>query len=262
MKGVNSMEKYTAIIADVDRRVLREVKNIVDGTEFIKVIDIAFDGNTALSKVIQKKPDILIMNISLSYIEPIGLIEKIRETEGIQDMILIVLMPGRNDFVIKKANDAGADFCFIHPFDENVFKLRLQSILAAKKANASTMQVGGESILLFQITSMMNAIGISTQNKGFQYLRYAIYLAVKNPELLDMVTKCIYPSVARKYDSTPVCVERDIRHVIERAWSKGNMEEINALFGYSIDADRGKPTNSAFIATIADKIKTINEKVD
>ena len=107
------------------------------------------------------------------------------------------------------------------------------------------------------VTDMIHEIGVPAHIKGYQYLREAIILSVNNNEMLNSITKLLYPSIARKYDTTPSRVERAIRHAIEVAWSRGRMETLDSLFGYTINTGKGKPTNSEFIALIADKIRLI-----
>lgn len=254
-------EKYTAVLAEMEPKESDSLQHIAESADILQVVGSAKDGQSAFDMATQKRPDVVMMEMCLPKLDSIALVEKLREDERTKYSRIIVFMPVSSDFAVRKLTEAGADFCFIRPVNTNTFNKRLQEIISKDDSMHGRLR-STDDIYMYQITSIMNSLGISAQNKGFQYLRYAIFLALKDETVLREVTERIYAQVAKKYASNAVCVERNMRHSIETAWSKGNIEVIYEFFGYSVDENRGKPTNTAFIATVADRIRTINNNVD
>lgn len=154
--------------------------------------------------------------------------------------------------------EKGASYIVLQPFDVNVLAQRILQLtgFAAKNAAkpASIAPTPGQSLEVM-VTEVIHQIGVPAHIKGYHYLRESIILSVENPEMINSVTKLLYPTVAKKFETTPSRVERAIRHAIEVAWDRGDLDTLNSYFGYTIHNSRGKPTNSEFIAMIADKLR-------
>ena len=163
--------------------------------------------------------------------------------------------------VTEEAFELGASYYILKPFDrKSVIRKVKQAKEKRRSANAAYVSMDKKSDLTMHdleviITNMIHEIGVPAHIKGYQYLREAIMMSVQDIEMLNSITKILYPTIAKKFQTTPSRVERAIRHAIEVAWSRGRMETLDALFGYTINTGKGKPTNSEFIALIADKIR-------
>ena len=150
--------------------------------------------------------------------------------------------------------DAGADYYMLRPFDAETLVSKVLSVYNDKLAGKRNT-LADESDIECVVTEIIHQIGIPAHIKGYHYLRTAIILSVDDPEMINCITKLLYPTVARMYDTTPSRVERAIRHAIEIAWDRGDVDTLNGYFGYTIHTSRGKPTNSEFVALIADKLR-------
>lgn len=254
------MEYTTKIlIADEnkeERRTLRE--NLFKaGYHFIEE---AANGEEAVSKIGHFHPDIAIIDVWLSKIDGIGVIRNCSSFNFSPDKkpayILVSLAANTTMFV--EATNAGADLCLLKPFD---FPSLFEHIRSFSRLRASgAMQSGtrdNKSVpdIETQVTKIIHQIGVPAHIKGYQYLRTAILMTIADSDVINSVTKVLYPSVAKKYATTTSRVERAIRHAIEVAWDRGDVDVLNSYFGYTIQNNRGKPTNSEFIAMIADNLR-------
>ena len=252
------MELKRILIADESadqRRALRESLQKAGYTE----IEEATNGEEALIKIDRTLPDAVIVDLWLSRIDGIGVI---RNGHGLHPekppiFILVSLISNQNIFV--EATHAGADYCFLKPYDCHALIEELEH-LAAKRAEAEDKsllipQTAENHEIETQVTKIIHQIGIPAHIKGYQYLRTAILMTIREGEIINSVTKILYPSVAKKYQTTTSRVERAIRHAIEVAWDRGDIDTLNSFFGYTVQNNRGKPTNSEFIAMIADNLR-------
>ncbi len=210
------------------------------------------DGTQVIAKIKVNEPDILIMDAFMLHIDALGVMKHLNDMR-LKSKPLIVVMSGvDNPRFEKEVLSSGADYYFLKPFDIEVMAQRLMQM-----SNWSGDTSGGKSASNIEITisDIMHQIGVPAHIKGYQYLRYAITLSVENPEMISSVTKVLYPEVAKKFSTTASRVERAIRHAIEVAWDRGDVDVLSSYFGYTIQSSRGKPTNSEFIAMIADKLR-------
>jgi two-component system response regulator (stage 0 sporulation protein A) len=191
----------------------------------------------------------------------LGVLERIRQDDSIQKMpnIIVVSAIGKQQ-VTEDAFDLGADYFIMKPFDKNTVLQRIKRtkhrvVLHNMQSENERTGKKDEITLEADVTAMIHEIGVPAHIKGYQYLRDAIVMSVLDMEMLNSITKVLYPTIAKKYNTTTSRVERAIRHAIEVAWSRGKMDTIDALFGYTINHGKGKPTNSEFIALITDKIR-------
>ena len=224
-------------------------------------IEEATNGEEALIKIDRTQPDVVIVDLWLSRIDGIGVIrnaKSLRFPSGkIPIFILVSLISNHNIFV--EASNAGADYCILKPYDCKALIEKIEAIGNEKrkeqpKSEAATPDDSDHEIET-QVTKIIHQIGIPAHIKGYQYLRTAILLTIRDNEIINSVTKILYPSVAKKYQTTTSRVERAIRHAIEVAWDRGDVDTLNSYFGYTIQNNRGKPTNSEFIAMIADNLR-------
>ena len=166
------------------------------------------------------------------------------------------MSPVNKHSLLLEASDAGADFCILKPFELSSLISYIQSSVIAKEKRASRPDRLSElPDMEAQVTKIIHQIGVPAHIKGYQYLRCAILMAVDDSDIINSVTKVLYPSVAKKFGTTTSRVERAIRHAIEVAWDRGDVDTLNSYFGYTIQNSRGKPTNSEFIAMIADNLR-------
>lgn len=211
------------------------------------------DGTQVLSKLRANCPDILIMDAFMLHVDALGVMKHINEMKLKNKPILVVLSGVDNPKFEKEVLSAGADYYFLKPFDVEVMAQRLTQMREWSSSSHSGEKSGANLEII--ISDIMHQIGVPAHIKGYQYLRCAIILSIENPENMGSVTKVLYPTVAKKFSTTPSRVERAIRHAIEVAWDRGDVDVLSSYFGYTIQSSRGKPTNSEFIAMIADKLR-------
>lgn len=227
-------------------------------------IEEAANGEEALAKIGRNHPDILIIDIWLSKVDGLSVVRGAKSHSYGQDKAPAIIMtsPISNQSIFVQALEAGADICLIKPINNNNLITHAESLLKSRKGDPSAQSVtrirpDGElqDDIEAQVTRIIHQIGIPAHIKGYQYLRTAILLTINDSEIINSVTKVLYPSVAKKYSTTTSRVERAIRHAIEVAWDRGDVDTLNSFFGYTIQNNRGKPTNSEFIAMIADNLR-------
>ncbi len=229
-------------------------------------MDLSFlpkDGFKIIELIENSRPDIVIMDLFMPRIDAIGIITTIRKNQQIQMPIFMVVSNFSRPTLEKEVISAGAKAFLIKPLNHYDIIERIHQILHRKSSKKENISKINESNILIsegknmeiKITEILHQIGVPAHIKGYQYLRSSIMMSVKNPDIINAVTKQLYPSVAKKFDTTSSRVERAIRHAIEVAWDRGDVDILNSYFGYTIHNSRGKPTNSEFIAMISDKLR-------
>lgn len=224
-------------------------------------IEEATNGEEALIRIGRTHPDIVISDVWLSKIDGIGLIRNVSALDFGPDKApaFIILSMVSNQSIFVEAMNAGAELCLPRPFDfgslskhiERIAENRASTLPSPMKNSPNPADPDIET----QVTQIIHQIGVPAHIKGYQYLRTAILLTIDDSDIINSVTKVLYPSVAKKYSTTTSRVERAIRHAIEVAWDRGDVDTLNSYFGYTIQNNRGKPTNSEFIAMIADNLR-------
>lgn len=269
--------KISVLIADDNKEFCSILNDYLLNQKDVVVTGIANDGREALTLIEAKKPDLVILDIIMPHLDGLGVLEKLN-TMNLEKMPRVIILSAvGQDKITQQAITLGADYYVVKPFDMDIFIKRIREMfntqpLTTNTVNRQTMSsqssiISNNSSISYnepidletEITSIIHEIGVPAHIKGYMYLREAITMVVNDMELLSAVTKELYPSIAKKYNTTASRVERAIRHAIEVAWGRGQIEAINKLFGYTVHNDKGKPTNSEFIAIIADKLRLKNK---
>ena len=244
------MKKLSIILADEDQKVLNDMVKIFTDEEY-EIIATTQDGEELINLIKNNSPDLVVMDIVLKGCDGFKVLEEVKDT----NTNVVVQSALSMDGFINKAISLGAKYYCIKPFDVNTLKERVDDILNTSQNQSSTyFNAKNGSQIEEKITNIFITVGIPAHIKGYQFLREAIKLAIANPEIINSITKKLYPSIAEKYDTSASKVERAIRHAIEVAWNRGKIENINNLFGIKVYSSNEKPTNGEFIALVADKM--------
>ncbi|MCX7923248.1 MAG: sporulation transcription factor Spo0A [Clostridia bacterium] len=259
-------KKIQVVIADDNREFGDILCEYLSNQSDIEVVGVARDGLEAYDLITTKMPDIAVLDIIMPHLDGLGVLEKINITQMSKRPLFIILSAVGQDKITQRALALGAEYYVVKPFDMEVLVSRIRQL---KDANHSqiirpeyTMDIrhthhapSSPRNLEAEVTNIMHEIGVPAHIKGYQYLRDAIMMVVKDLDIINSITKQLYPNIAREYNTTPSRVERAIRHAIEVAWSRGQVDTIDSLFGYTVNIGKGKPTNSEFIAMVADKLR-------
>ncbi|AFS78402.1 stage 0 sporulation protein A [Gottschalkia acidurici 9a] len=259
-------QKIRLLIADDNKDFCNILNEYLSTQEDVEVIGVAKDGLEALELISIKNPDVLILDIIMPHLDGLGVLERLHSTELEKFPKIIILSAVGQDKITQRAINLGADYYVVKPFDFEIFMKRIRQVAGTAPAmieKRKQVQPATQGLVVSQknnsleakITNIIHEIGVPAHIKGYLYLREAITMVVDNMELLSAVTKELYPNIAKKFNTTPSRVERAIRHAIEVAWSRGKVDTINSLFGYTVHTDKGKPTNSEFVAMVADKLR-------
>lgn len=245
------------LIADENSDFRRSCRSNLIGLGF-KRIDEASNGEEALYKIDKLHPDVVLTDVWLSKLDCTQVIRGTALLDFGADAApgFIVYSVVNNGAIFAEATEAGADYCMLRPFDYKQLCDRILRLSSSRKKQGAARR---SPDIETQVTKVIHQIGVPAHIKGYQYLRTAIMMTVEDSDIINSVTKILYPSVAKKYSTTSSRVERAIRHAIEVAWDRGDVETLNSYFGYTIQNNRGKPTNSEFIAMIADNLRLSNK---
>lgn len=259
------MSNINVVIADDNERIRQNLQEIVSRECDMTLVGSASDGMDALSMIRTSHPDVVLLDIIMPKMDGLGVLEEVKKYENLlKKPAFIILTAMGQEEVMEEALGLGANYVLLKPFDSNALGKKIRQIkngkIAANRKDFITLkekteEKDGDYRLEIIVTNIIHEIGVPAHIKGYQYLRDSIIMSVNNMDILNSITKQLYPTIAKMHETTPSRVERAIRHAIEVAWNRGKMDTINELFGYSIQAGKGKPTNSEFIALIADKIR-------
>lgn len=244
------MKRTTVILADEDKNVLDSMIKSFSNEKY-SILAFTQDGEDLIKLVKSLQPDVLVMDIVLQNCDGFKVLESIK-SESCKKIVQSSLSI---DGFINKAISLGANYYCIKPFDIETLKERIDELLSGDtSAGKMFFNSKSKSQIEEKITNIFITVGIPAHIKGYQFLREAIKLAIDNPEIINSITKKLYPTIAEKYDTSASKVERAIRHAIEVAWNRGKIENINNLFGIKVYSSNEKPTNGEFIALVADKM--------
>ena len=245
--------RKTVLLADAGEEFRTMLRNVIEQTEEFAVVGSTGDGTEALKLIEQVKPDLVLMDVVLPGLDGFGLMKRLKLQE--QDGPSVILISAFcSEAVVSEAVELGARYFFPKPFDHETLLDRMRTVCTRQ-----VVQENRPTALKNMVTAVIHEIGVPAHIKGYQYLREAIMIAVGDMDVINAVTKVLYPEVAKRFATTPSRVERAIRHAIEVAWDRGDLETLQKYFGYTVNGAKGKPTNSEFIAMIADRL-TLEQK--
>lgn len=248
-------EKIKVAIADDNRGFSSLIEECLLRQPDIDLVGVAYDGEEILRIIQGKKPDVVVLDMIMPHLDGMGVLEKLNDAGGPKPKIIMLTAFGQES-ITQRVMELGADYYVLKPFNIEVLINRIRQLaIQSQVQRPSTAQNSKNPSVEAIITDIIRDIGIPAHIKGYQYLRDAIMIISGEPDLLGAITKTLYPMIAEKHATTSSRVERAIRHAIEVAWGRGNVDVINKIFGRDAMTDKGKPTNSEFIAIIADKIR-------
>ena len=268
-------EKITVLIADDNQEFSTTLATYLKNQEDMVVVGRAKDGNEALDMVSSLMPDIILLDVIMPHLDGIGVLEQINMIKMNKKPICIMLSAVGQDKITRRAIELGAEYYVVKPFDIDLLITRIRELKNYKPSQTnnfiardreigiaksqyidiSNMSTNKEDNLEALVTNVIHEVGVPAHIKGYKYLREAIIMVVNDIDVINQITKCLYPQIARKFHTTPSRVERAIRHAIEVAWGRGQQDVVENIFGYTVSAAKGKPTNSEFIAMISDKLR-------
>ncbi len=215
------------------------------------------DGKILIESIEKHQPDVVLADVFMPNLDILGVLHELKENLKENAPMVLAMSSFDNPRLEREALSAGASYYFIKPFDTNLLAERIIKLSGWKNNKEPIIKdnVVSDIELEVMVTEIIHQIGVPAHIKGYHYLREAIILSIKNSGIINSVTKLLYPTVAKKHSTTSSRVERAIRHAIEVAWDRGDVDVLNSYFGYTIHNSRGKPTNSEFIAMIADKLR-------
>ena len=248
--------KKTIIIVDDNREFCENLREFLSASDKYEVVGTAYDGKMGYDMVLETKPDLLLTDIVMPVMDGLTLMSRIAANTILAKKPKIIAFSASGyDSIIANATRLGAQYYFLKPFEFEALTDRIDDLLNEKTSHCSNVPISQSKDLETNITMYIQQLGVPAHIKGYQYIRDAIMMVIEDMDAINSITKFLYPTVAKHYNTTSSRVERAIRHAIEVAWDRGNPDILNDLFGYTILSTRGKPTNSEFIAMIADKIR-------
>ena len=267
-------EKITVLIADDNQEFSTTLATYLKNQEDMVVVGRAKDGNEALDMVSSLMPDVLLLDVIMPHLDGIGVLEQMNMIKLNKKPICIMLSAVGQDKVTQRAIELGAEYYVVKPFDIDLLITRTRELKNYKPSSQNNNFISREIGISKQqyidipnnsankeeniealVTNVIHEVGVPAHIKGYQYLREAIIMVINDIDVINQITKCLYPQIANKFHTTPSRVERAIRHAIEVAWGRGEQKTVENIFGYTISAAKGKPTNSEFIAMISDKLR-------
>lgn len=263
-------EKIKILVSDDNQDFAKTLVNYLSKDEDLEVVGIARDGQDAYNKIKEFKPDVALLDIIMPHLDGLGVLERVNSSDLEKRPMCIILSAVGQDKITQRAIELGAQYYIVKPFDIGILVKRIKELkyyqpnnnsniiskeIKSKYIEISPVNEKSKENLEALVTNIIHEIGVPAHIKGYQYLREAIIMVVSNVDILNQITKQLYPDIAIKYHTTPSRVERAIRHAIEVAWGRGRQDVVERIFGYTVSAAKGKPTNSEFIAMIADKLR-------
>ena len=245
-----------------DKRESEQLKNIISNLKDYEYAGCCEKGENVIKQIMENKPDIVIVDEVVAGTDIPEMVDSVIKNKNLKNVKFVICSSRKHrnylEFLFSMVGEKAVLRVLEQPYDEQKVKEVLDEAAKGRGNNTEALFKKDEpdnELLETTVTNIIHEIGVPAHIKGYQYLREAIMMSVEDVEMLNSITKILYPSIAKKYQTTPSRVERAIRHAIEVAWSRGKMETLDALFGYTINIGKGKPTNSEFIALIADKIR-------
>ena len=243
----------TVMIADNTEEFCSSLITTLQRSEGFRIVGVANDGEQAIRMVGERKPQILVLDMMLAKRDGIGVLKAISTMEN--KPAVLATSGFMTEYVASAAANLGVQYLMLKPCDMTALVERMEELRGGQNRNVPMPQGSGKPNIEAMVTSIIHEIGVPAHIKGYQYLREAIIIAVNDMDVINAITKVLYPQVAKAFQTTPSRVERAIRHAIEVAWDRGDLDTLQRFFGYTVSNTKGKPTNSEFIALIADKLQ-------
>ena len=269
--GIRVKDKITVLIADDNPDFTKTLCNYLEKENDLEVIGIAKDGNEAYEMIQGTHPDIALLDVIMPHLDGLGILEKLNESNMTKKPLCIMLSAVGQDKITQKAIELGAQYYVVKPIDIELLIKRIREVqryqptqtkgnFLVRETKPQYIEIpaenkNNEENLEALVTNLIHEVGVPAHIKGYQYLREAIMMVVNDIEVINQIKKQLYPQIAQRYKTTSSRVERAIRHAIEVAWGRGQTDAVESIFGYTVSAAKGKPTNSEFIAMIADKLR-------
>ena len=250
--------KIRILIADDNKEFCNSLKSSLEIENSFDIAGVAYDGKEAYEMVLETRPDVLLTDIIMPYMDGLALLSKINSNTMLSKKPKTIVFSSMGyENIITKTMNLGASYYLAKPFDMTGLVDRIKDICHSSEEPTAGKKFSDKqnNDLETNITMYIQQLGVPAHIKGYQYIRDAIAMVIDDMDTINSITKLLYPSVAKHYNTTASRVERAIRHAIEVAWDRGNPDILNEIFGYTILGSKGKPTNSEFIALIADKIR-------
>lgn len=262
-EALRKMREINVAIADDNERILDLLGEIISNDQELKLVGKANNGEDMYQLIKEKQPDVVLLDLIMPKMDGLSVMEMVSNDKGLKkhpDFIVVTAVG--QERITEDAFKKGASYYIMKPFNNEMVLNRIKHAnqvirheLRPQTAIGAVTDLQPELNLEGRVTDMIHEIGIPAHIKGYHYLRDAIIMAVEDMDVLNAITKVLYPTVAKKHQTTASRVERAIRHAIEVAWSRGKLDTLDDLFGYTVSNGKGKPTNSEFIALIADTIR-------
>ena len=267
-------EKIKVLVADDNQDFSHTLSTYINSQEDMEIVAMAKDGNEALELILNSNPDVVLLDVIMPHLDGLGVLEKLNSIKLNNKPTYIMLSAVGQDKITQRAIELGAEYYVVKPFDIDLLITRIRELKNYKPSsqnnNFISREIGTskqqyidipsnssnrEDNIEALVTNVIHEVGVPAHIKGYQYLREAIIMVINDIDVINQITKCLYPQIANKFHTTPSRVERAIRHAIEVAWGRGEQKTVENIFGYTISAAKGKPTNSEFIAMISDKLR-------
>lgn len=256
------MEHLNVAIADDNQKILDMLESIIGMDKELNLVGKAKNGEEMCQIIKNRQPDVVLLDLIMPKMDGLTVMDYVNQDNSVNKRpYFIVVTAVGQERITEDAFNKGANYYVMKPFNNEMLLERIKSVRKMfrngekKNEERKADSAAREDNLENRVTNMLHEIGIPAHIKGYHYLRDAIIMAVKDMDVLNAITKILYPTVAKKYQTTSSRVERAIRHAIEVAWSRGKLDTLDELFGYTVSTGKGKPTNSEFIALIADTIQ-------
>lgn len=249
-------DKKKVLIADDNKEFCNQAASLLRTYDFETIV-VPKDGIKSVQAIIENQPDVAVIDMFMPRLDAIGVMQEVKKDDTIDPPLFMVVSACDNEMLERELLSAGAAYYFLRPFDVNMLVERIVRLVgnSSPASGSISRRKDPAAGLEMTVTEIIHQIGVPAHIKGYHYLREAIIMSVNDPEIINSVTKQLYPSVAKRFSTTSSRVERAIRHAIEVAWDRGDVDVLNSYFGYTIHNTKGKPTNSEFIAMISDKLR-------
>ncbi len=261
------MSKTKILIVDDNKEFVKLLTVYINSQNDMEVVDSSYDGKNVVNLIKKHNPDVLLLDVIMPEKDGLTVLEEISNEENLKRPTTVVMSAIGQEKITQKAIALGATYYVVKPFDMEILVDRLRDLLDNPVGYEGTgfnmcypnstqnLKSKHGTPIEVRVTNIIHDVGVPAHIKGYQYIREAILLAVKDEDIINAITKTLYPTLASMFSTTPSRVERAIRHAIEVAWNRGQIEVHDKIFGYTVNSNKGKPTNSEFIAMIADRLR-------